>query len=170
MADQVTVYVSILKDSLKEKYEVMQKILDATKRQAEILSSDPVDADAFDEMLSQKEELISRIFTLDGGFERVFSKVNPFIQADPQSFKPEILEMQNYIRIITECSMKIQALEQKNKNKFEMFVKKRFVILMRVTKPQHRIIKICQISITNGRLILWIRKNNKKINFFVEMG
>ena len=110
MADQVTVYVSILKDSLKEKYEVMQKILDATKRQAEILSSDPVDADAFDEMLSQKEELISRIFTLDGGFERVFSKVNPFIQADPQSFKPEILEMQNYIRIITECSMKIQAL------------------------------------------------------------
>ena len=75
MADQVTVYVSILKDSLKEKYEVMQKILDATKRQAEILSSDPVDADAFDEMLSQKEELISRIFTLDGGFERVFSKV-----------------------------------------------------------------------------------------------
>ena len=123
MADQVTVYVSILKDSLKEKYEVMQKILDATKRQAEILSSDPVDADAFDEMLSQKEELISRIFTLDGGFERVFSKVNPFIQADPQSFKPEILEMQNYIRIITECSMKIQALEQKIKNKFEMFVK-----------------------------------------------
>ena len=157
MADQVTVYVSILKDSLKEKYEVMQKILDATKRQAEILSSDPVDADAFDEMLSQKEELISRIFTLDGGFERVFSTVNPFIQADPQSFKPEYWKCQNYIRIITECSMKIQALEQKNKNKFEMFVKikeKRFVILMRVTKPQHRIIKICQISITNGRLIL----------------
>ena len=53
MADQVTVYVSILKDSLKEKYEVMQKILDATKRQAEILSTDPIDADAFDEMLSQ---------------------------------------------------------------------------------------------------------------------
>lgn len=123
MADQVTVYVSILKDSLKEKYEVMQKILNATKHQAEILSKDPVDADAFDELLSQKDELIARIFTLDSGFERVFSKVNPFIQADPQSFKPEILEMQNYIRIITECSVKIQALEQKNKNRFEAFVK-----------------------------------------------
>lgn len=123
MADQVTVYVSILKDSLKEKYEVMQKILNATKQQEEILSKDPVDADAFDTLLSRKDELIARIFTLDGGFERVFSKVNPFIQADPQSFKPEILEMQNYIRIITECSVKIQALEQKNKNRFEAFVK-----------------------------------------------
>lgn len=123
MADEVTVYLSVLKDSLKEKYEVMSKILAETKKQSQLLEQPSVDAEAFEATLEQKDQLIYRILTLDDGFERIFPKVNVFLQADPQSFKQDILEMQNDIRIITECGIKIQALEAKNKQKFEQFVK-----------------------------------------------
>lgn len=123
MADDVAVYISILRDSLKEKYEVVKQILQATQRQRDILEASSVDADAFEEQLSIKDTLIAKMLELDTGFDRVFKKVDSFLKADPQSYKQQILEMQNYIRVITECSVKIQAIESKNKFKFEEFVR-----------------------------------------------
>ncbi|MDD7402606.1 MAG: flagellar export chaperone FlgN [Butyribacter sp.] len=122
MAEQVVVYLSIMKDSLQEKEEVLKDILAVTKRQEEILNQETVDADAFDETLNKKGKLIKRMQELDNGFESLYQKVSPVLQAEKERFKPEVLELQNRIRGLTDYSVKIQALESRNKTRFADFV------------------------------------------------
>lgn len=121
MSEGIAVYISIMKDSLIEKCELLKKILELTSKQNEILCQPEVDADLFDKILVDKEKLIGRMRELDNGFEGLYQKISVSIKDQKEYFKPQILEMQNSIRLITDYSVKIQALESKNKKKFENF-------------------------------------------------
>lgn len=122
MADDVAVYISVMKDSLQEKCDVLKKILTLTSEQEKVLSQAEVDTDVFEKLLADKGTLIHRMQELDNGFESLYQKAGTVIRSQREHFKPQILEMQNSIRLITDYSVKIQALESKNKVKFENFV------------------------------------------------
>ena len=119
MEQEMSVYVSALQDSLKNKYEVLQKIYAATKKQQEAVSKEELDLDGFEAVVEEKETLIQRLLELDDGFNSIYAKISDELQRQKQQFKPQILEMQNMLRTITDLGVKIQALEQKNKSRFD---------------------------------------------------
>lgn len=125
MEQKLGVYVSALQESLANKYEMLQKVYDATKRQQEAASGEEFDADTFDSIVEEKEKYIRRIQELDAGFNSVYTKISDELSREKQQYKPQILEMQNMLRTMTDLGVKIQALEQKNKVCFEAFVAKK---------------------------------------------
>lgn len=125
MDNDIAVYVSVLKSSLREKREVLQKLLEATQKQEQVLDSEEMEMDDFDSLMQEKEKLIQKMQELDRGFQRLFDKIGTSLKDNKQQYKQQILEMQDDIRAITDCSVKIQALEQKNKDKFTAFAAKK---------------------------------------------
>lgn len=119
MEQEMSVYVSALQESLKNKYEVLQKIYAATKKQQEAVSREELDMDSFEAVIEEKEGLIQRLLELDDGFNSIYAKISDALHQKKQQYKPQILEMQNMLRTITDLGVKIQALEQKNKSRFE---------------------------------------------------
>lgn len=122
MERELSVYVAALQDSLKNKYEILQKIYEATKRQQESFSEEEWEVDEFEKAMEQKEKLLERMQELDNGFNSVYTKISDELHREKQTYKPQILEMQNMLRTMTDLGVKIQALEQKNKVRFEGFV------------------------------------------------
>ena len=118
MDKDIAVYVSVLHDSLRDKCNVLQEILKITKEQEQVLSEEEMDFDDFDELMKDKEDLIQKIQELDQGFQNLFDKIGTTLKDNSQQYKTQIVEMQEYIRTITDCGVKIQALEHSNKEKF----------------------------------------------------
>lgn len=121
MTENIGVYVSVLRDSLKDKWEVMENIHKVSTRQSKILQMQEPDMEAFDATLQEKEKLIAKMQELDKGFESIYSKIDQDLHKQKEEYRSQILEMQNYIRLITELSVKIQTLEAKNKDLFVGF-------------------------------------------------
>ena len=124
MEREQIVYISAMQDSLKSKYGLLEKIFAWTKEQEKVLSEPELDMEAFENILDDKEGLIQQLLELDQGFERIYRKVKNELEANKQIYKPRILEMQNLIRQNTDLGVKIQALEQKNKRKFDNLLAK----------------------------------------------
>lgn len=126
--EDMSVYVSILHDSLRKKLEVIKKILDETKQQRKLLSIEKItelDTDAFDKIVDNKQKLIDEMTDLDKGFDAVFKKVGTYISENKYSYQSQILEMKNLIRSITDISVELQSLEQQNKNYFNKFLREK---------------------------------------------
>jgi len=124
MGDNVTVYISVLQDSLEEKAGILQKLLELTKGQGEILCGEKVDVDQFEVLMDQKSVCLSRLQKLDRGFQNLFEKIGDTIKRNPERYKPQVQAMQSHIRQITECGVEIEALEKKNKTRLASFLAK----------------------------------------------
>lgn len=122
MTQEIAVYISALQSSLKNKKEVLFKIFEISKDQEAVLEEKEVDMNQFDALMQKKEKLIVRMQELDRGFDNLFTKIGDELKKNKEQYKDQILEMQETIRAIMDCSVKIQALEQKNKEKFAVFV------------------------------------------------
>lgn len=134
MEKKYMVYLTAMRDALAQKCEVLEHLLDMTKKQEcfftnpEFAFQDASDenVEAFDELLAAKERLIQKILDLDRGFEGLYNKVESHLKDNKEEYRVQILEMQDFIRRGTDIGVKIQALEQKNKRNFEsLLVKKR---------------------------------------------
>lgn len=124
--ENTVVYVTILLDSLKKKVKILKKIFELTKEQNSILSEkniEKVDAEAFDDIVDKKAILLEKMQELDDGFDTIYKKVCVFFSENKEEYKPQILEMQNLIRVITEIGVQIQHLEMQNKTKFNTFIR-----------------------------------------------
>lgn len=117
-------YISALRDSLKKKIDVLNRIHNKDEEQLEIANKQPFDYDAFDKNSEEKGVLIYQLNKLDEGFELVYEKVKEELNANKASYKDEIKEMQALITEITELSTKIQAEEARNKAAMEATFKK----------------------------------------------
>lgn len=118
MDNNISVYISALQDSLKSKWDILKQILGLTEQQEKILDAGEMDWDSFDALVQEKGKLLGKIEELDKGFDDLFGKIGTTLKENSAQYKPQILEMQNAIRVVTECGVKIQALEKKNKDKF----------------------------------------------------
>lgn len=120
--DSINTYISVLHGSLRKKLELIKGLLELTKEQSKILNKEPVDADSFDRIISEKGLKINEVLEIDRGFQTVFNKIHSVIKESPQQYRQQILEMQNFIRAITDIGVEIENLEQKNKEKFSQFL------------------------------------------------
>ena len=112
-------YILIMLQSLQKKDKVLDSIIQINKRQKEELENPSLDPDDFDKTVEEKSELIEQLELLDNGFEQVYERVREELQTDKDNYKDEILQMQNYIRLLTEKSMQIQSQEARNKQLME---------------------------------------------------
>ncbi|HBI60103.1 MAG TPA: hypothetical protein DDY31_02645 [Lachnospiraceae bacterium] len=121
MENNIDVYVSALHTSLHEKWELMQNLLKLTQEQEQILSKGEMEPDDFDALIQKKSVLLDRMGELDKGFQNLFDRIGTSLKEKKQQYKEQIQEMQELIRKITSCGVKLEALEKKNKNAFQTF-------------------------------------------------
>lgn len=50
---------------------------------------------------------------LDKGFQNLFDRIGTSLKENKQQYKEQIQEMQEFIRKITACGVKLEALEKK---------------------------------------------------------
>lgn len=108
-------YILILLQDLKKKDLVLDRIIDANKRQKEALEDPNLDPDDFDKLVEEKSLLIEELERLDNGFEQIYSRVKEELQGNKEKYKEEIRQMQKLIRGLTEKSATIQTGELRNK-------------------------------------------------------
>ena len=118
----INTYISVLHGSLRKKLELIKEILELTKEQNKILSKEDIDADYFERIVDEKDRKINEVLTIDKGFQSLFDKISVYIKANPQTYRQQILEMQNFIRTITDIGVEIENLEYKNREKFKKYI------------------------------------------------
>ena len=115
--ETATVYLSALQESLQKKQRIMEELFTLTQQEN-------MDIDVFEQLMAQKEKALGEINILDKGFDSVYHKVSPYLEQDKQSYRSAILEMQNLIRVITDCGVKIEGLERRNREVFQRYLLK----------------------------------------------
>lgn len=108
-------YIQVLIQSLHQKVEALDSIIEKNKEQYEILSVEEADMDAFEKNVREKSEYIDKIVFLDDGFEEIYARVKEELDVNRAAHAEDIRQMKKLIADITERSMKIQAQEQRNK-------------------------------------------------------
>lgn len=124
MSTETNVYVSALQDSLRKKKEVLQKLYDLTKQQAEVLAQESVDTDRFDELMEAKDGEIAVLNSLNAGFQSLFQKVENTMQDQRYQYEKQIRQMQEDIRAITDLGVQIEGLEHQNRDAFQAYLMK----------------------------------------------
>lgn len=109
-------YVTALEESLEKKICVLDEIYRISQLQAEVLAGQPVDFEKFDRYVDDKDICIEKINKLDEGFEILYDRVAKELKENRLAFADQISHMQELISQITDRSMTIQALEERNKN------------------------------------------------------
>lgn len=112
-------YIMILLQDLKKKNLVLDKIINANKRQKEALEDPNLDPEDFDKIVEEKSQLIEELERLDSGFEQIYARVKDELQEKKETYKDEIHQMQRLIRELTDKSATIQTGELRNKELME---------------------------------------------------
>lgn len=109
-------YIYILRDSLKKKIVILDKIIKENERQKESVSGEKMDDTAFELSMDNKENLINQLNVLDDGFEKVYDRVKDILITEDgkKKYESEINEMKKLISDITDKSMEIQRQEKQN--------------------------------------------------------
>lgn len=109
-------YVTALEESLEKKIRVLDEIYRISQLQAEALAMQPVDFESFDRYVDDKDICIDKLNKLDEGFEIIYDRVAQELKENRPAYAQQITHMQELIAQITDKSMTIQALEERNKN------------------------------------------------------
>jgi len=118
-------YIAMLKDILVQKKKTTEEILWVTLEQETALAPELEDMDRFDSLMEKKEPLIAKLEQLDQGFSDIYAKVQATLNGQKEAYKTEILELQKLIGEITDISVKIQTLEERNRRMFENYLQGR---------------------------------------------
>lgn len=114
-------YINILISSLEQKIQLLNQIIEITTVQSNILNNPSKEPEEMEKTFAQKEQIIAQIDSLDSGFQSIFSRVKEEIGQNKDQYKEEILLMQDKIAKLTDISVEIQALEERNKSKMQVY-------------------------------------------------
>lgn len=112
-------YLQILIESLEKKNQVLDKIIELNKVQAEISSHQPMDMQAYDKSMDDKGELIDEINRLDDGFTSTYELIKNTVQAEPTKYRKQVLVLQELIRKAVDKGMTIETQEKRNRAALE---------------------------------------------------
>lgn len=112
-------YIDMMLESLQKKEKVLISLLRKSEEQKEVLSAEEVDWDVFDQLTTDKGDLIDELLKLDEGFETLFERIKEPLTQKKDLYKTEIGFMQATIRSLTDNSAKLETLEQRNKKLVE---------------------------------------------------
>jgi len=127
-------YITMLKDVLLQKKKITEEILWVTLEQETALAPELEDVERFNALMDKKEPLIAKLEQLDQGFSDIYAKVQATLTGEKETYKQDILEMQKRIGEITDVSVKIQALEERNRKMFETYLQGRRQVLKNAKK------------------------------------
>ena len=117
-------YLSVLEDSLKKKLQILDELTDYTTQQQELLKVEELDYEAFVRLVDQKDPLIQRIMELDQGFETVYDRIKEQLLGNKEQYAAQIRALQSLIGELTDKSVKLQTMEQRNKSAVEQQFRK----------------------------------------------
>lgn len=123
--EQSTNYINIMKDSLQKKVIVLDKIMSINMKQVEIIKDIKKNMTDYEKTLDEKQLLIDELNLLDDGFQALYTRVEEEISVHKNEYAEEIKEMQKCIALITDKSVEIRDVEEKNRQiisqQFSMF-------------------------------------------------
>lgn len=117
-------YLSILEESLRKKLQILDELTTYTTQQQELLKSEELDYAAFDQLVEKKDPLVQMIMELDQGFEVVYDRIKEQLIGHKELYAVQIRTLQNLISELTDKSVKLQAMEQRNKTAVEQQFRK----------------------------------------------
>lgn len=129
------VYVKILVDTLERKKEALEFLSVITKEQEGLLEAESFSMEAFEGTLEKKEGLIQSLNQLEDGFEAFYKRLELILPKEKESHREELQRAQRLIGEITDLSVKLQAMEERNREK-----------LTRVLMNQRQSIKSFKVS------------------------
>ncbi len=112
-------YIQLLIDSLVKKQGVLNELMEITTRQQNIIDSESFEEDEFLKTISLKEEQIKSLEEMDRGFELVYDRIRENLSDNRKEYIPQITALKELVTIITDLSVRLQALEKRNKPKLE---------------------------------------------------
>lgn len=112
-------YIQLLIDSLGKKHELLNELMIITTRQQTIIESDSFDEDEFLKTISLKEEQIKSLSELDKGFGLVYDRIREELNDNRKKYTTQIISLKELVTTVTDLSVKLQALEKRNKPKLE---------------------------------------------------
>ncbi len=107
-------YILILKDSLKKKQMILEKLLKLNERQKNAVSGINFDSEEFEAVVEEKDKYIEQIDELDRGFQNIYEHVKLELSDNREKYKKEIEELKQLISDVTEKSMEVQISEKRN--------------------------------------------------------
>ncbi len=113
--EQSTNYINIMRDSLQKKIIVLDKIMSINRKQAEIIKDIKTNMAEYEKTLDEKQLLIDELNLLDNGFQALYTRVDEEISVHKNEYAEEIKEMQKCIALITDKSVEIREVEEKNR-------------------------------------------------------
>ena len=120
MADEMTkTYSGLLIESLQKKKTLLEKLEGLTNSQSRLLALQDFDEEAFDEIITEKEQMILELQEIDEAFERIYQRVAEDYRKDKYSYEMQIKQMQELISSCMETGSRIQVSEQQNKDAFQ---------------------------------------------------
>lgn len=112
-------YIQLLIDSLGKKQEVLNELMQITTRQQTIIDSEGFEEDEFLKTITLKEDQINKLDELDRGFEMVYDRVREELNDNRKEYMSQITSLKELVTSVTELSVKLQALESRNRPKLE---------------------------------------------------
>ncbi len=117
-------YIEMMLKSLQKKLDVLDGILKACEEQAVLIAEETVDWKAFDELVDNKQLLIDELTKLDEGFTDIYERMKPELLQDKERYRQEIIQLQEFIKQITDKSVRIQTEEERNRKAVEKSFKR----------------------------------------------
>ena len=109
-------YIAIMLQSLKKKEQVLNEIIRLDDLQKNQLTNPESQVEDFEKTVEDKSACIQQLEQLDSGFEKLYAEVAQELEQNRETYADQIREMQEYIRIVTDKSVEIQAQEARNKD------------------------------------------------------
>ena len=123
------VNIQLLVDASAKKSKLLSNLIEITQQQEELLEPELFEEDDFLQMVDRKEELLKRLEELDRGFDQTFERVGEELLGNKYRYEAEIRALQEYITVISDRSVKLQAMEHRNRVKLEaLLTRKRMEI------------------------------------------
>jgi flagellar biosynthesis/type III secretory pathway chaperone len=115
-------YIQLMAETLKKKDVILNRLLELTQSQEEIISADPFNEDEFLQIIARKEDQIQTLTKLDTGFEQLYVSVGDELASGKEKYASDIAVLKEYIIRITDLSVRLQTMEKRNKAKLEVLL------------------------------------------------
>ena len=112
-------YIRMMLDILNKKENQLISLLELTTAQEQLLKVEEFDEDTFFELIEKKREPLRKLEETDMGFQAIYNRIAEEMKTNKEEYKDQILEMQGLITRVTDLSVKLSALEEKNKASLE---------------------------------------------------
>lgn len=113
-------YLKMLDQSLDQKKQMLDQMIEMTATQKASLDKDPVDWTGFDALVEKKAEMIERLDRMDDGFESVYDRIREELLREKEQYKEFVTEIKKKIQAVSDASATLMAAERRNKELVEV--------------------------------------------------